>query len=315
MTERSWEAAWQEALYDPDGFYRRTRPADHFATSVQGIPHAGPILARAVAALANHHGLRRVVDVGAGRGELLGHLASAAPSLELHGVDVVDRPAELPASVAWTTAPGGAALPESLHALDGTLVVAHEWLDDVPCPVAGHDGAAWREVLVGATGEERLGPPLQGTELAWAKRHGIPDPEPGDRLEIGTTRDRAYADLCARVRRGVIVAVDYGHRSGGAPREGTLAGYRGGRLCPPVPDGSCDITAHVCVDSLGADDAVTQRDLLGGLDIAPPAPPRALARDDPPAYLEALARHSAWTALRAPGGIGDFWWIVTACPG
>lgn len=311
MDRQPWHEAWHDALYGPSGFYRRCSPAEHFATSAQGIPHAGPLLACAVASVTARHGLRQVVDVGAGRGELLRELATEAPELDLLGVDVVERPDDLPDHISWMRSPGGRGLPDALDRLRGTLVIAHEWLDDVPCPVAAYDGRSWRVVLVNRAGEERLGDELDAEQSVWRERHGRRDASDGDRIEIGTTRDAAYADLCERIRDGVVVAVDYGHRSGEAPPGGTLTGYRHGSRCEPVPDGSCDITAHVCVDSLGADELITQRDLLGGLDIAPPNPPVTLARTDPPAYLEALAQRSAWAALREPGGLGDFWWAIT----
>ena len=46
--------------------------------------------------------------------------------------------------------------------------------------------------------------------------------------------------------------VDYGHARADRPAAGTLTGYREGRQVAPVPDGSCDLTAHVAMDSLGA---------------------------------------------------------------
>jgi hypothetical protein len=52
------------------------------------------------------------------------------------------------------------------------------------------------------------------------------------------------------------MAIDYGHvrveRATGAWDGGTLAAYRRGRLVSPVPDGSCNITAHVAVDACAA---------------------------------------------------------------
>ncbi len=89
---RPWDVAWREALYGPGGFYRRSAPAAHFATSAQGIPGGGALLAEAVLALARRHSCTRVVDVGCGRGELLAHLRRLTPDLHLTGVDVVDRP-------------------------------------------------------------------------------------------------------------------------------------------------------------------------------------------------------------------------------
>ena len=148
---RPWEQAWQDALYGPRGFYRHHAPGDHFATSVQGLPGGGQILAEAVLALARRHGCGRVVDVGAGRGELLGRLRDLDPDLHLTGVDVVPAPPGFGVD-RWLVSPGGAALPDGLTDLEDTLVVAHEWLDVVPCPVVERDAAdpeRWRSVLVG----------------------------------------------------------------------------------------------------------------------------------------------------------------------
>ncbi|HEV7145449.1 MAG TPA: hypothetical protein VGN48_00485, partial [Pedococcus sp.] len=84
MDAIAWELAWQDALYGANGFYRRTAgPAGHFATATHGP--AGGILAEALVTLALQHGLTHVVDVGAGRGELLAHLHAAQPSLRLTG--------------------------------------------------------------------------------------------------------------------------------------------------------------------------------------------------------------------------------------
>ncbi len=83
-----WRAATEVALYGPDGFYRRHRPASQFRTSV----HASPLLAQALADLARTSALPTVVDVGAGGGELLADLHRLAPELSLVGVDVGGRP-------------------------------------------------------------------------------------------------------------------------------------------------------------------------------------------------------------------------------
>src|SRR5690606_41067478 len=67
-----------------------------------------------------------VVEVGAGRGELLARLWRAAARrglpLQLTGLDVVDRPSGLPPEVAWWSSPGGAALPRQLRGLHNVLV-------------------------------------------------------------------------------------------------------------------------------------------------------------------------------------------------
>ncbi|WP_238146793.1 SAM-dependent methyltransferase [Ornithinimicrobium murale] len=315
MGWQRWDVAWQQALYGPDGFYRRSAPAEHFATSAQGLGSSGRVLAQALLTLAERHSLTRIVEVAAGRGELLRELRAlrgtqgSSGVADLVGVDIVDRPEDLPSDIEWCHSTGGARLPDELTGLRGTLVVAHEWLDVVPCPVVTReDDGAWRDVLVNADGAERTGPPVDGADLDWLSRH-----VPGHvgRAEVGLARDAAYADLVSRVEQGVVLVIDYGHRRDARPQEGTLTGYRHGGQVPPVPDGSCDLTAHVAVDSLGADLLCTQREALHDLLGRPTLPPHELSSARPTAYLEQLSRANALATLTRPGGLGDFWWART----
>ena len=307
-----WRDAWQEALYGPSGFYRAAPgPAGHFTTSTHGP--LGAVLAEALGRLADREGVHHVVDVGCGRGELLTHLAALRPDLGLTGVDVVPRPAGLPDAVAWLRSPGGPSLPAELDDLADVLVVAHEWLDVVPCTVAEVVAPGRLAVVLvdPATGVEATGPEPDDDELAWCARHWPVDALPvGARVEIGSSRDRAWGDLAARVRHGILLAVDYGHTAQDRPETGTLAAYRDGSLVAVVPDGTCDLTAHVAVDSLARDELTTQRAALHHLGLGAAAPPHALARTDPAAYLEALARASHVGALTAPDGPGRFAWVL-----
>ena len=124
----TWREAMQQALYGPDGFFRRESPADHFRTSV----HASDLFAEAIANLAEVIGARTIVDVGAGRGELLATLAGRLEGVELTGVELVTRPADLPGRVSWTV--------EMPEGLSDVLVVANEWLDNIPLDVVEIDG-------------------------------------------------------------------------------------------------------------------------------------------------------------------------------
>ena len=158
------------------------------------------MLADAIGRLADREGAVHVVDVGCGRGELLAHLAAARPDLRLTGVDVVARPEGLAPSVGWMTSPGGGALPEELTDLEDVLVVAHEWLDVVPCPVLEvDDGGRARVVLVDVrTGTEELSGDVEPEDLAWCAAHWPLDGLPaGARVEVGRSRDRAWSDLVA----------------------------------------------------------------------------------------------------------------------
>ena len=306
---RTWQQAWGEALYGEGGFYRRPEgPAGHFATSTHG--EAGGLLADALLTLLEREGLRQVVDVGCGRGELLTALAARAePDVRLVGVDVVERPDSLPERVEWVVSPGGPDLPD-LGSPRGALVLAHEWLDVVPCPIARADeGGRLRAVLVDDDGTEHLGGPLEREDAAWVGTWWPGPHPPGSAVEVGRPRDEAFDALVARVGSGLVVAVDYGHLADERPADGTLVGYRDGALCPPVPDATCDLTAHVAMDSLRADTVRTQREVLRDLGLDGTRPPIALASSDPTGYLAALARASHATALTGPGP-GHFLWAT-----
>jgi SAM-dependent MidA family methyltransferase len=298
----------QEALYGPQGFYRRPEgPAAHFRTSV----HASPLFAGAMYELAQRYGLRTVVDLGAGRGELLKGLSECDPGLRLIGVEVSDRPPGLPDAVEWTDA-----MPSGLVC----LVIANEWLDNIPLDVVTVTDAGLRLVHVDLeSGQEVVGPPPDDRDLDWlAGWWPLDAAEVGDRAEVGRTRDDAWAAVLEALAGGTAVAVDYGHVRDDRPAKGTLTGYRGGRQVRPVPDGLCDITAHVAMDSCAAAGAAagaatttltTQRPALHALGVEAERPPLDLARDAPADYVRALSRAGEAAELTDPGGLGGFRWL------
>ncbi|MEU6668595.1 SAM-dependent methyltransferase [Streptomyces sp. NPDC046727] len=405
---RGWRAAAETALYGPGGFYRRPEgPAGHFRTSV----HASPLFARAVARL-----LCRVdaalgqpsaldfVDMGAGRGELVTGVLAALPAdvaarARAYAVEIADRPAGLDERITWLN---------ELPATVNGLLFANEWLDNVPVDVVEVDASGLpRLVLVAEDGSERLGEPVRGAAAEWLARWWPLPAEEGLRAEIGLPRDLAWASVVDRVGRGLAVAVDYAHTADTRPPFGTLTGFREGRETAPVPDGSCDITAHVALDAcasapstertpstparfpfhapsdeartspptppdtartprLTSPDAehtsagtspdtartpphaalgtahttphapsdtaqappgtaqeaseparelpparlLTQRAALRALDLTGARPPLALASTDPSAYVRALASAGEAAELTAPGGLGDFGWLL-----
>ena len=298
VSSRPWSEAVQEALYGVDGFFLRHAPAQHFRTSVT----ASPVFAGAVRQLAGlvDDALGRpdpfdVVDVGAGRGELLQALPDVPARWRLTGVDLADAPPDL----GWSRT-----VPE----LDG-LLIANEWLDDVATEVL-FDG---RVVLVDDDGTESLGGPASPEDLAWAARWW---PQ-GRRVEVGLSRDRAWSAAVGQVGRGLAVAVDYGHvlgdRTDFFDRRPTLTGYRDGRQVPPLPDGSCDLTAHVALDALVAaagGRVLTQREALGLLGVEATPPDRALATTDPHGYLALLQTASQSAELLDRRTLGSFGWVV-----
>jgi SAM-dependent MidA family methyltransferase len=276
---RTWSEAWEDALYGPSGFFLREVPLAHFRTNA-----AVPLFAEAVRRLLGlvddalgHPDPFDVVDLGAGRGELLEALPDVPARWRLIAVDL---------------APG---MRRDVPRVTGVLL-ANEWLDSVPLDVLD-DG---RLVLVSPSGEEQPGAPMRSD---WASRWW---PDRTDRVELGASRDLAWAAAVARVDRGLALAVDYGHTS--ADRRPTLTGYLDGRQVRPVPDGTCDLTAHVALDSVAAatgGTVVSQRDALQALGVDATLPPR-----DSPSYAVDLARASQARELLDPGGLGGFGWVL-----
>ncbi|MFB6525913.1 SAM-dependent methyltransferase [Streptomyces sp. NPDC056399] len=379
---QGWRQATERALYGPGGFYLRPEgPAGHFRTSVHASPLFAAAVARLLAEVAEELGTSEIdlVDVGAGRGELLTGVLTAigggagAPgghpgggtgrhpgggaggrtgsgtggvpdglTVRAYAVERAARPAGLDPRIEWTDR-----LPRGVRG----LVFANEWLDNVPVDVAEADaGGTARYVEVRADGTERLGEAVSGADAEWLARWW-PLREPGARAEIGRPRDEAWASAVASLSAGRAVAVDYGHVRGTRPPFGSLTGFRAGREVPPVPDGSCDLTAHVALDACaaatgdadggaggagGADltgtngsgngngngedgprrvELVTQREALGRLGVSGGRPPLSLASTDPVAYVRALSSAGEAAELTARGGLGDFLWLTRRVPG
>jgi SAM-dependent MidA family methyltransferase len=302
-----WRDAMAGALYGPGGFFvSGNRPGDHFRTSA----HASPLFATALARLLvrvdealGHPSTVDVVDVGAGRGELLLALTQAVPAelrdrLRPCAVEVAPRPPDLPAAIGWQAAPP--------PAVTG-LLVATEWLDNVPVDVTTGDGAGgYRYVLT----DDSLSEPVSTEDGAWLDAWW-PVGE-GGRAEIGLPRDRAWRGAVSTVERGLALAVDYGHLAGSRPVLGSLTGYRDGRQVPPVPDGSCDLTAHVAFDALATPTStlLAQHEALHRLGVSGRRPALATAGTDPAGYVRALAAASRAAELTDPAGLGGHFWLL-----
>ena len=368
----TWRQAMQAALYGPGGFYTRGEPpARHFRTSVHVTPgYAAAVLEllRQVDAGLGHPERIDLVDVGAGRGELLEQVLAAAaepvppervpqgsglsgrglagraladPDLAGRGladrglagpgpagrgqagqglagrisgcaVEVAPRPPGLDPRIGWERVP-----PAGITG----LVIASEWLDNIPLDVVELTAAGPAVVQVDpVTGAERPhGQPGQA-DLAWI-RDWWPLRARGERAEVGRTRCTAWAGVIGRIDRGVAVAADYGHLKAARPGCGTLTGYLEGRAVPAVPDGSRDITAHVALDACaeagraaGAGETVltTQRAALRALGLDARRPQLGLAASDPEGYALALCRASQDAELVDPAGLGGFGWLVQA---
>lgn len=314
----TWRAATQRALYGDGGFYLRERPERHFRTSV----HVSAVFAWAVLRLVEQvdESLGRpetidFVDIGSGDGLLPARVLSIAPPglaerLRITAVDLSSRPSGLDARITWAHA-----VPDRVEG----LIVANEWLDNIPVDVVENTTSGPRLVLVDPeTGAERLGPPPCPEDLAWLDRWWPLSGPPGLRAEIGRPRDDAWAAVIVRLVRGTAIAVDYAHHAGDRPPLGSLIAYRDGSTTPAVPDGSCDITAHVALDACAAageragavaTTLTTQREALRALGVTGARPPIELASADPVGYVRALGRAAEEAELIDPAGLGGFGWL------
>ena len=195
-----------------------------------------------------------MVDVGAGGGDLLRRLSMLAPAylgrrLRLSAVEVAPRPADLPEHIGWYSQAPTAGRRRCVNG----VVLATEWLDNVPLDVAEVDPAGvLRYVLVDPADRERRSwaRPLEAKDVEWAQTWWDRR-EPGTRVELGAPRDEAWAAAVATSprARGDSSTMDTAVRT--APVRHADR-FQGGRQTAAVPDGTCDITAHVAMDAVCA---------------------------------------------------------------
>ncbi|MFF3451355.1 SAM-dependent methyltransferase [Streptomyces sp. NPDC002667] len=213
----------------------------------------------------------------------------------------------------WWTSAGPCPVPGTGRAPAPGAGRAHVWdagrpRETGPDPARVHEPPRPRDTRPDpASAQEAPRPP--GADASGGEP---PAPAQGARAEIGLPRDLAWASAVSALDRGLAVAVDYAHLAAGRPPFGTLTGFREGRETAPVPDGSCDITAHVALDAcaLPGGRVVTQRAALRALGVSGARPPLSLASTDPAAYVRALAGAGQAAELTAPGGLGDFGWLL-----
>jgi SAM-dependent MidA family methyltransferase len=285
------------ALYDPRcGYYaratRRSGRAGDFFTSVDVGPLFGELLELQLAEIFQNSdfGFQRfdVVEAGAGNGRLSADVLRAAKhrhpefydAIRLH---LVEASAEARAGqhaslgeVADRLQSSGDALPDSFEG----VLVANELLDAFPVHqvVMREDGLREVYVEVGGRGSEiggrssdgaglRLveGPPSTPALASYLDRLNV-TLEPGWRVEINLRAIDWIRDAARRLRRGVIILIDYGHEArelySPSHAGGTLTTYAAHRSNGPESSdatpswlqrpGEQDITSHVDFTSVRA---------------------------------------------------------------
>lgn len=291
------------ALYDPlEGYYASGRAAvgreGDFFTSVSVGPVFGTVLAGQFLEMWEALGRPpefRLIEQGANDGRLSNDILSALSQTPLAGVPltIIEPISHLREKQAATLAEwdvNWVDRPENLPEFMG-VHFSNELFDALPFDIVEAREGAWHEVLVHAneagfsfkTSQQRI----QNTDL--------PQRPDGFQTELRRHQRELLESVSARMRRGFLLAIDYGmsrnellapHRAGG-----TLACYAQHRRdeAPLESPGEKDITAQVDFTALARDAAAcalvlegytdqhhflvgASTGLLKSLDGAPPSP-------------------------------------------
>ena len=291
------------ALYDPlEGYYASGRAAvgreGDFFTSVSVGPVFGAVLAGQFLEMWEALGRPpefRLIEQGANDGRLSNDILSALSQTPLAGVPltIIEPISHLREKQAATLAEwdvNWVDRPENLPEFMG-VHFSNELFDALPFDIVEAREGAWHEVLVHAnkagfsfkTSQQRI----QNTDL--------PQRPDGFQTELRRHQRELLESVSARMRRGFLLAIDYGmsrnellapHRS-----NGTLACYAQHRRdeAPLESPGEKDITAQVDFTTLARDAAAcalvlegytdqhhflvgASTGLLKSLDGAPPSP-------------------------------------------
>jgi SAM-dependent MidA family methyltransferase len=254
------------ALYDPhEGYYTSGRAAvgreGDFFTSVSIGPVFGAVLAGQFLEMWEVLGRPpefRLVEQGANDGRLSCDILKALSETPLAGVPLtIIEPASILREKQAATLAGfdvqWVESPENLDTFDG-VHFSNELFDALPFDILEARAGAWHELQVHADEAGfcfKASPhPIQ-TDL--------PPRSDGYRAELRRHQRGLLENLSARLRRGFLLAIDYGmprsellapHRSGG-----TLACYTQHRRdeAPLENPGEKDITAHVDFTALAQD--------------------------------------------------------------
>ncbi|HUR32448.1 MAG TPA: SAM-dependent methyltransferase [Vicinamibacterales bacterium] len=317
------------ALYHPElGYYARAPrsvAAGDFVTSVDLGPLFGELVATQLAEMAALLGPAgapfTLVEAGAGDGRLshamLRGLKKVAPHVCAHThLHLVERSAAARAAqhhvlAAWTEqAMGSEQLPGEFEG----VIVANELLDALPVHRAVMREDGLREVYVDLEGDclvEREGAPSTAALAAQLSSTGVAL-DLGAHAEVSTAAAAWVRDAAARLRRGFMILIDYGHEAralyGGARPMGTLTTGRNrqhadGDAVASWLDrpGEQDITAPVDFTTVRLAAAAAGCTVLGLMDqscfLTALAEPKVQSFDD--------AERRSFATLVAPGGLGS----------
>ncbi len=276
----SFAAFMEAALYDPEfGYYmtagpRIGREGDYY-TSLDVHPIFAELAGRQIAQAAEEivpSGEFTIVEMGAGKGLLAQHLLNAYRRAKpdflarLRYLLVERSPAMVETQkqrLRELTGAGGriAWIPDldavSADSITG-LFLSNELVDAFPVHRLVKRPLGLREIFVGWDGSRFIeieAPPFSPDLETYFARIGI-SLEVGQQAEVNLQALEWMRQVGTRLRRGLVVTIDYGHAAADffapARKTGTLLGYYRHTVSdsPYVHVGQQDLTAHVDFTSL-----------------------------------------------------------------
>jgi SAM-dependent MidA family methyltransferase len=255
-----FERFMELALYGPDGYFTtgplRSEKAGDFLTSPEVSSMFGSTLAVFVEQELGRIGQPfQLIEVAAGSGTLLGPLLTTAP-VPAWAVEV---------SPAATKALAGiiprdrivadlAMIPDPVRG----VILANEFVDNLPMAIAQMTEDGWRERWVGLDGDQLTfyDHEVRPEVADWLHHYSGPV-ETGSWVEVQLEAATWLKTALERLAAGSVVLIDYGDLAENlAPRrrDGTLRTYRSHHLGPHPLDepGATDITADVNFSALVA---------------------------------------------------------------
>ena len=276
----SFAAFMEAALYDPEfGYYmtagpRIGREGDYY-TSLDVHPIFAELVGRQIAQAAEAivpSGEFTIVEMGAGKGLLAKHLLNAyrrdKPDFlaRLRYLLVERSPAMVETQkqrlLELTDAGVNIAWVPDLDAVSADSItgvfLSNELVDAFPVHRLVKRPLGLREIFVGWDGSRFIeieAPPFSPDLEAYFARIGI-SLEVGQQAEVNLQALEWMRQVGTRLRRGLVVTIDYGHAAADlfapARKTGTLLGYYRHTVSdsPYVHVGQQDLTAHVDFTSL-----------------------------------------------------------------
>lgn len=255
-----FERFMELALYGPEGYFTtgplRSEKSGDFLTSPEVSSMFGSTLAVFVERELERIGEPFVlIEVAGGSGTLLKPLLESVPA-QAWAVEVSPKARESMAGI----------VPEERIVTDLTripdpirgVIIANEFVDNLPMAIAQMTDAGWRERWVGLDGDELtfLDHAVRREVEAWLSEYAGPV-ESGGWVEVQLDAAAWLRTALDRLVAGSVVLIDYGDLAEGlAPRrrDGTLRTYRAHHLGPHPLDepGATDITADVNFSALEA---------------------------------------------------------------